>query len=226
MIAEDSGGDSGGEGAGRVEGGGVEEKLCRIKKYEEKRREYAERYKPMITEKFTKLLDRITALLSEYDVEIDDPSIAIPAEAKKYREKECVVYPAVLKREGGRAKLYFVYRNDEGVVDVVEARSAPLVDVLAVSSVMDKFQSMVEEAIIDAMLERSREDYEKITGFMKRAGEAYNRYAKLFDAIKTVSSAGMGQEQREQEEQEEGESEGEGVGVEKRERGGEGGGEE
>lgn len=174
------------EGFESEEKKGIEEKLSRIRQYEKQKEKYNVKYKPQLTRKFAELLEEISTSLAEFDVEIDEPSIAVPAEAKKYREKGCVVYPAVLRDEDGKAKLCFVYRNESGVVDRVDAGSAPLVDVLAVSQIISEFQSLVEEAIIDAMLKRSEEEYEKIAEFMKRAAEAYKHYTGLLDTIKSI----------------------------------------
>lgn len=166
-----------------------EEKLEKIRKIEEQKRKYNTKYKPQLIQKFSDLLEEISKMLSSLDVEIDVPSLAVHAEHKKYREKGCIVYPAILKDGADKPKLYFIYKNDSGFMDKIEAESAPLIDIIAVSAVIPKFRKLVEGAVVDSLLKKSEEEYKKIVKFMQKCRSAYETYTDLLDTIKSLQSS-------------------------------------
>ncbi len=165
----------------------MSEKLEKLKKFLEEKKRYNEEYKPLLTKKFAELFDSFSEVLRDLDLEVTT-DISVPAESKKYRSKGCAVSPALIKIKD-EIKFCLVYKNDKGFREVLDARSAPLVDIIAVSTILGEFKKVVEEAVIDTMLRREEEERERIKNFMKRCSNAFELYVDVLDAIKSIRQA-------------------------------------
>lgn len=160
-----------------------------VKKLREERKKYAA-FRKELSEKLVKLLREINRRLEGLDIEMEEPSLSVPSEYRKY--KGYLVYPAVLKRSGG-SKLCLVYVPVEANVEateadkiVVEAEKAPFLDLIAVSSVLGDFRRLLEDHAISTLVEREMESHEKMIEFAKKCTKAYESYVEVFETLKSV----------------------------------------